>query len=167
MEGADLWADTAPSPKMPIRASSPRNHTCFGRVSPQQKRQLIQGLRAKERAHGHHDRRRRERRAGPQDADCSVAMAAGSETAQQVAQIVLLDSDFSAMPHIVAEGRRVWGNIQRAASLFLVKNIFSFLAVCFCSGCPLPTPLPPHPDQPVRGFDDRRALVPAHLRALL
>ena len=63
-------------------------------------------------------------------ADCSVAMASGAQAASQLASLVLLESDFSAMPKIVAEGRRVINNIQRAATLFLVKNIFSlFLSV--------------------------------------
>ena len=61
------------------------------------------------------------------DADCSVAMAAGSEAASQVAQVVLLDNDFSKMPSVVLEGRRVVNNIQRSAGLFFVKNIFSFM----------------------------------------
>ena len=61
------------------------------------------------------------------DADCSIAMASGSEAATQAAQVVLLESDFSCMPSVVLEGRRVVNNIQRSASLFLVKNIFSFL----------------------------------------
>ena len=61
------------------------------------------------------------------DADCSVAMASGSEAASQVAQVVLLDNDFSKMPSVVLEGRRVVNNIQRSAGLFFVKNIFSFL----------------------------------------
>lgn len=58
------------------------------------------------------------------DADCSIAMASGSDAASQVAQLVLLESDFSKMPSVVAEGRRVVNNIERTASLFLVKNIF-------------------------------------------
>ena len=63
-------------------------------------------------------------------ADCSIAMASGSDAAAQASQLVLMDSDFSRMPSIVDEGRRVINNIQRAASLYLVKNIFSlFLAV--------------------------------------
>ena len=61
------------------------------------------------------------------DADCGIAMASGAQAASQVAQLVLLDSDFGALPHVVAEGRRVINNIQRSASLFLVKNIFSVL----------------------------------------
>ena len=61
------------------------------------------------------------------DADCSVAMSSGSEAACQVSQVVLLDNDFSKMPKVVLEGRRVVNNIQRSAGLFFVKNIFSFL----------------------------------------
>lgn len=61
------------------------------------------------------------------DADCSIAMASGSEAAANVSDLVLLSSDFASMPHVVAEGRRVINNIERSASLFLVKNIFSFI----------------------------------------
>ena len=61
------------------------------------------------------------------DADCSIAMASGSEAAANVSDLVLLDSDFAGMPKIVEEGRRVINNIERSAALFLVKNIFSFL----------------------------------------
>ena len=61
------------------------------------------------------------------DADCSIAMASGSDAAAQASQLVLLESDFSCMPQVVLEGRRVVNNIQRSATLFLVKNIFSFL----------------------------------------
>ena len=79
------------------------------------------------------------------DADCSVAMASGSEAAAQSAQVVLLDSDFSGMPQVVLEGRRTVNNIERSASLFLVKNIFSlllaFLSVAFAVQYPL------HPTQ--------------------
>lgn len=62
------------------------------------------------------------------EADCSIAMTSGNEATIQAAQVALLDSDFSKMPEIVAEGRRVVNNIERSASLFLVKNIFLF---CF------------------------------------
>lgn len=64
-------------------------------------------------------------------ADCSVAMASGSEAATHAAQLVLLDSDFARMPSVVLEGRRVVNNIQRSACLFLVKNIFSMLMALF------------------------------------
>jgi cation-transporting ATPase E len=59
------------------------------------------------------------------ESDCGIAMASGAQAASQVARLVLLDNDFAAMPSIVGEGRRVINNIQRAAALFLVKNIFS------------------------------------------
>ena len=99
-------------------------YTVFGRVTPEQKRKLV---RAMHRA-GHTVAMTGD---GVNDvlalkeADCSVAMASGSQVACQVSHIVLLESDFSAMPSVVAEGRRVINNIERSASLYLVKNIFS------------------------------------------
>ena len=100
--------------------------TVFGRVTPNQKRQFVQIL--KDAGHtvamtgdGVNDI------LALKDADCSIAMASGSEAAAQASQLVLLESDFSCMPQVVLEGRRVVNNIQRSASLFLVKNIFSFL----------------------------------------
>jgi len=99
-------------------------YTVFGRVTPEQKKQLIQAF--KKRRHtvamtgdGVNDV------LALKEADCGIAMASGAQAASQVARIVLLKSDFSAMPGIVDEGRRVINNIQRAATLFLVKNIFS------------------------------------------
>ena len=99
-------------------------YTVFGRVTPDQKKRLIQAF--KKRKHtvamtgdGVNDV------LALKEADCGIAMASGAQAASQVARIVLLKSDFSAMPGIVAEGRRVINNIQRAATLFLVKNIFS------------------------------------------
>ena len=77
------------------------------------------------------------------DADCSIAMAAGSDAAQQVSHLVLLNSNFSALPQVVREGRRVINNIARSASLFLVKNIFSFLASAILLVLPLLYPLRP------------------------
>ena len=102
-----------------------KKYTVFGRVTPEQKRSLVHafqkaGHTVAMTGDGVNDV------LALKDADCGIAMASGSQAASQVAQIVLLDSQFSAMPSIVAEGRRVINNIQRAASLFLVKNIFSF-----------------------------------------
>ena len=77
------------------------------------------------------------------DADCSIAMASGSEAASQAAQVVLLESDFSCMPSVVLEGRRVVNNIQRSASLFLVKNIFSLLLSVFSAVFMITYPLEP------------------------
>ena len=77
------------------------------------------------------------------DADCSVAMASGSEAAAQAAQVVLLDSDFAHMPDVVSEGRQVVNNVQRSASLFLVKNIFSLLMAIFAVVSTITYPLEP------------------------
>lgn len=103
-----------------------QEYTVFGRVTPEQKRLLIRAM--KKAGHtvamtgdGVNDV------LALKDADCSVAMASGSEAAASVSDLVLLDSDFSGMPQVVMEGRRVINNIQRSASLFLVKNIFSFI----------------------------------------
>lgn len=142
VENADQFVDASALDEGTDWAEAAESYTCFGRVSPAQKQQLIRGLKSKGHTvamigDGVNDV------LALKDADCSVAMAAGSETAQQVAQIVLLDSDFSAMPRIVAEGRRVMGNIQRSASLFLVKNLFSFLAVLFLLVLPFAYPLTP------------------------
>ncbi len=105
-------------------------YTVFGRVSPQMKRSLIHALQ---------DMGNTVAMTGDgvndvlalKDADCSVAMASGSEAAENVSQIVLLDSDFSCMPDILYEGRRVVNNIERSAGLFLRKNIFSLLLSIF------------------------------------
>ena len=99
-------------------------YTVFGRVTPDQKKRLILAYRklghtVAMTGDGVNDV------LAMKEANCSVAMASGAQAASQVAKLVLLESDFSAMPDIVAEGRRVINNIQRAASLFLVKNIFS------------------------------------------
>ena len=77
------------------------------------------------------------------DADCSVAMASGSDAAVQASQVVLLESNFACMPSVVLEGRRVVNNIQRSASLFLVKNIFSFLLSLFSVVFMITYPLEP------------------------
>ena len=105
-------------------------YTVFGRVTPEQKRQLIrilqqQGNTVAMTGDGVNDV------LALKDADCGIAMASGSDAAAHSAQLVLLDSDFSRMPAVVYEGRRVVNNIQRSASLFLVKNIFSFIMALF------------------------------------
>ncbi len=117
-------------------------YTVFGRVSPKQKRQLVKALQkaghtAAMTGDGVNDI------LAMKDADCSVAMASGSEAAAQAAQVVLLDSDFAHMPHVVLEGRRVVNNIERSASLFLVKNIFSLLMALFAALFAFTYPLEP------------------------
>lgn len=117
-------------------------YTVFGRVTPKQKQNLVQAL--QEAGHtvamtgdGVNDI------LAMKDADCSVAMASGSEAASQAAQVVLMDSDFSKMPDVVFEGRRVVNNIQRSSSLFLVKNIFSLLLSVFSAVFLITYPLEP------------------------
>lgn len=115
-------------------------YTVFGRVTPVQKRQLVHALQSAGHTVGMTGDGVNDVLA-LKDADCSVAMASGCDAAAQVSQLVLLESDFAAMPSVVMEGRRVVNNIERSASLFLVKNIFSFLmavfSVCFRSTYPL------------------------------
>ena len=102
------------------------SYTVFGRVTPDQKRRLVQALKRK-------DHTVAMTGVGVNDilamksADCSIAMASGSDAATQVAQVVLLDSDFGHMTQVVTEGRRVVNNVQRSAILFLVKNLFSII----------------------------------------
>ena len=100
------------------------NYTIFGRVSPTQKQSLIKSLKSNNRTvamtgDGVNDV------LALKEADCSVAMASGSDASKNISQLVLLNSDFAAMPKIVSEGRRTINNIQRSASLFLVKTIYS------------------------------------------
>ena len=131
LPGAERWVDAATlKSEEDIRAAAGR-YAVFGRVTPAQKLSLVKAL--KEAGHtvamtgdGVNDVM------ALRESDCSIAMAAGSDAARNVSQIVLLDSDFSSMPHIVAEGRRSINNLQRSASLFLTKTTFStIIAVCF------------------------------------
>ena len=117
-------------------------YTVFGRVTPNQKRMLVQALKAHKKTvamtgDGVNDV------LALKDADCSVAMASGSDAASNVSQLVLLDSDFSRMPSVVAEGRRVVNNIERTAALYIVKNIFSMLLAIFSVILLLDYPLEP------------------------
>ena len=106
--------------------------TCnvFGRVTPVQKKKLVLALKAK----GHKVAMTGD---GVNDvlalkeADCSVAMASGSEAARNVSQLVLTDNDFAAMPRVVAEGRRSINNLERSSSLYLVKTVYSILLSIF------------------------------------
>jgi len=122
-------AGTLQTPEQIAQAAA--EYTVFGRVTPEIKKQLILAL--KQQGHtvamtgdGVNDV------LAMRQADCGVAMASGARAASQVAQLVLTQSDFAAMPQIVNEGRQVINNIQRAASLFLVKNIFSLCLALVC-----------------------------------
>lgn len=119
-----------------------QRYTVFGRVSPEQKRQFVWALQEQGKTVGMTGDGVNDILA-LRDADCSVAMASGSEAAANAAQLVLLDSDFGQMPSVVAEGRRVVNNIQKAASLYLTKNIFSLLLALFSMISVLSYPLKP------------------------
>lgn len=102
------------------------HYTVFGRVTPEQKRKFVKALKKAGRTvamtgDGVNDV------LALKSADCSVAMASGSDSAVQASQLVLLESDFSKMPDVVMEGRKVVNNLERSGSLFLVKNIFSLI----------------------------------------
>ena len=105
-------------------------YSIFGRVSPEQKAILVKALKSQGKTvamtgDGVNDI------LALKEADCSVAIAAGSDAARSVSQLVLLDSNFSSMPSVVAEGRRVVNNIQKSSSLFLMKTIFAICIAIF------------------------------------
>lgn len=127
---AEKQVDTATLKTADAVRKAAKKYTVFGRVTPEQKRLLVQALKEQGKTvamtgDGVNDI------LALKDADCSIAMASGSEAASHVAQLVLLDNDFNKMPSVVMEGRRVVNNIGRTASLYLVKNIFSMLLAVF------------------------------------
>ncbi|MFB6608084.1 HAD-IC family P-type ATPase [Streptomyces noursei] len=116
----------------------------FGRVTPQQKRDMVGALQAR----GHHVAMTGDGVndvLALKDADIGVAMGSGSEATRAVAQIVLLNNSFATLPSVVAEGRRVIGNITRVATLFLTKTVYSVLLAVLVACCQIPYPyLPRH-----------------------
>lgn len=142
IEGAEWFVDAGTLLSEEELEAASEKYTVFGRVTPKQKQLLVHAL--QKAGHtvamtgdGVNDI------LAMKDADCSVAMASGSEAAAQASQVVLLDSDFAHMPDVVWEGRRVVNNIQRSASLFLVKNIFSLLLAMFSAVLAITYPLEP------------------------
>ena len=142
IEHADQFIDAGTLDTDSKLTSALEEYTVFGRVTPKQKQKLVQAL--QKAGHtvamtgdGVNDI------LAMKDADCSVAMASGSEAAAQAAQVVLLDSDFAHMPNVVIEGRRVVNNVQRSAVLFLAKNIFSILLALFSLVISFTYPLEP------------------------
>lgn len=140
--GAERFVDASTLKEKEDYDRAVEEYTVFGRVTPSQKRMLVQALKEHKKTvamtgDGVNDV------LALKDADCSVAMASGSEAASNVAQLVLLDSDFSRMPSVVAEGRRVVNNIERTAALYIVKNIFSMLLAIFSVILMLDYPLEP------------------------
>ncbi|MBQ7123807.1 MAG: HAD-IC family P-type ATPase [Oscillospiraceae bacterium] len=139
--GAEKFADASVLSDEELSAAA-ENTVVFGRVSPEQKRVIIKSLQnlghtVAMTGDGVNDV------LALKDADCSVAMASGAQAASHVSQLVLLDSDFSAMPDVVLEGRRVINNIQRAASLFLMKTIYTFALTATLLFAPFSYPFAP------------------------
>lgn len=145
LPGADNSLDARSLPSNGAElADTVDRHTVFGRVTPQQKRAMVHALQS--RGHtvamtgdGVNDV------LALKDADVGVAMGSGSDATRSVAQIVLLDSRFATLPVVVAEGRRVIGNIERVAGLFLTKTIYAMLLAITVGAARLPFPfLPRH-----------------------
>ena len=126
IENAEKYVDASTLTTDDAIFEAMKSYTVFGRVTPDQKRKFVKALQAQEKVvamtgDGVNDI------LALKDADCSIAMASGSDAAVQAAQLVLLDSDFAHMTDVVMEGRQVVNNMERSGSLFLVKNIFSVL----------------------------------------
>ena len=130
IHGAERYIDASELQTAEQIEAAVLKYTVFGRVTPEQKKQFVLALQKAGKTvamtgDGVNDI------LALKKADCSIAMASGSDAAAHASQLVLLDSDFSAMPAVVLEGRRVVNNIQRSSTLFLVKNIFSLLMALF------------------------------------
>ena len=131
LEGADKYTDAATWGDDPDYDALAKEHKIFGRVTPEQKLSLIKTLKSQ----GHTVAMTGD---GVNDvlalkeADCSVAMASGSDVAKSVSSLVLLDSNFASMPRVVAEGRCLINNLQRSSYLYLVKTIYAtILSIIF------------------------------------
>ncbi|WP_030458098.1 HAD-IC family P-type ATPase [Kitasatospora sp. NRRL B-11411] len=145
LPGADTATDARTLPADPEQLAEAADRTAvFGRVTPQQKRALVGALQSKGHTvamtgDGVNDV------LALKDADIGVAMGTGSDATRAVAQIVLLDDRFATLPSVVAEGRRVIGNIERVAGLFLVKTVYSVLLALLVVFTQVPYPfLPRH-----------------------
>ena len=139
--GAENFVDASALSDEELSALAERT-VVFGRVNPEQKRVIIKALQSAGHTvamtgDGVNDV------LALKDADCSVAMASGAQAASHAAQLVLLDSDFSAMPEVVLEGRRVINNIQRAASIFLMKTMYTFALTATLLFIPFAYPFAP------------------------
>ncbi len=142
IQNAEKYIDASTLTTMTQIRDAMEKYTVFGRVTPNQKRQFVQAMKEDGNVvamtgDGVNDV------LALKDADCSIAMASGSDVAAQAAQLVLLESNFACMPFVVLEGRRVVNNIERSASLFLVKNLFSLLLSIFSMVLMVNYPLQP------------------------
>lgn len=131
VKNADRWFDAARLTNPDDLPAAIRDYTVFGRVTPDQKLAIVKALKAAGKTVGMTGDGVNDVLA-LKEADCSIAMQSGSEAARNVSNLVLLDSNFASMPRVVAEGRRSINNIERSASLFLSKTLYSLLlAVLF------------------------------------
>ncbi len=142
IKGAEKYVDASTLQTDESIAKAMREYTVFGRVTPEQKRKFIKAMQRDGKTvamtgDGVNDV------LALRDADCSVAMASGSEAAAQAAQLVLLESDFARMPDVVTEGRQVVNNLERSGSLFLVKNVFSLITSLIVIAFAITYPLVP------------------------
>ncbi|MBQ9307975.1 MAG: HAD-IC family P-type ATPase [Clostridia bacterium] len=141
LSGTDRFVDTALLSDAELQAAS-KDTVIFGRVTPERKKELVLALQEA----GHHVAMTGD---GVNDipalkaADCSIAMASGSEAARNAAQITLVSSDFSLLPEVVLEGRRVVNNVTRSASLFLVKTLYSLFLTLLLLFLPATYPFQP------------------------
>ncbi len=142
LEGWDRWVDATTLTTESQLRDAAEKYTVFGRVTPMQKKQLVEALKSL----GHSVAMTGD---GVNDipalktADCSIAMAGGADAAKHAAQLTLLNADFASLPLVVDEGRRVINNITRAASLFLVKTLYSFALSVITLLFPLNYPFQP------------------------
>ncbi len=162
IQNADRYVDATSLKTPKDYADALRKYTVFGRVKPEQKKNIVNTLRAQKKkvamtGDGVNDI------LAMKEADCSIAMGGGSDATRQAAQVVLLDSDFSRMKDIVGEGRRDVNNITRSATLFLYKNIFSFLLAVFSIINSFTYPLQPNQVSLISMFNIG---IPAFLLAL-
>lgn len=142
IENADKYVDARELTTPELIAAALKTNAVFGRVTPEQKKSFVEILKKEGNTvamtgDGVNDI------LAMKEADCSIAMASGSDATAHAAQVVLLESDFSKMPQVVMEGRRVVNNIERSSSLFLVKNIFSLLMSLFAVIFSITYPLQP------------------------
>ena len=142
LPGWDKWVDATTLTTPEDIQDACERYTVFGRVTPSQKQQLVEALKQA----GHSVAMTGD---GVNDipalkaADCSIAMAGGSDAAKHAAQLTLLSADFACLPLVVGEGRRVINNITRAASLFLVKTLYSFALSVLMLFLPMSYPFQP------------------------
>ena len=142
IEGAELYVDASTLKTESSLDAAAEKYRVFGRVTPEQKCRLVKALQK----NGHTVAMTGD---GVNDvlalkeADCSIAVADGSDASRQVAQVVLLDSDFTNLPQVVMEGRKVVNNVTRTASVFFIKTIYSVLVSVICLLANIPFPFIP------------------------